>query len=621
MRQRGEITVFLSLTLVCILSLFMGLLESARTAGARLYLTMAANSSMASVMSQYNRNLWDMYRLLFLEYESLEAIGHSFDGYLDFYLEQENLYPMKRKSREVTAILNMQDNGGKPLEDGILSYVRYRLPDIAGNLTGITERAKEASRAGDFRTVFKVCRQAGRHTRRLEKARREAEAALEDMERLRIRASEAAADERAGRMGKEIERLQKKIRRFPELAGQYEKELEALSGNSRSAGEDGGREGMEEPLAAQTMDLELAAYQSVEEAGREFLEDCRKAELDLEDGLSRLEEIQGLLEEDGENGEGEEHAGGPDWDRIRELMDMVHIPETVPETVDQEKAGALDRLEELLEGDLLQLVLPEGVKASGKRAGAEDILADLRKGKAEEEAESNGSAEQLLVNEYILLYFDSFLKACEGREALTDQTLDYEQEYLLCGKRSDRENLAQTAEKLLMIRAAMNLLYLLSAPDKKAQADSLAAAVSGGNAAVGLIIGFLVLSLWALGEAVWDVRGLLDGGRTEFWKTDRTWHLSLEGLLAMEFLEGRTDMEASGSGYEDYIRLLLFLEDKTERNYRMMDVIQWNVRKKQKDFTAGSCACRVEIRTEVSQKHVFLMKNEYGQTVETAWTY
>lgn len=621
MRQRGEITVFLSLTLVCILSLFMGLLESARTAGARLYLTMAANSSMASVMSQYNRNLWDMYRLLFLEYESPEAIGHSFDGYLDFYLEQENLYPMKRKSREVTAILNMQDNGGKPLEDGILSYVRYRLPDIAGNLTGITERAKEASRAGDFRTVFKVCRQAGRHTRRLEKARREAEAALEDMERLRIRASEAAADERAGRMGKEIERLQKKIRKFPELAGQYEKELEALSGNSRSAGEDGGREGMEEPLAAQTMDLELAAYQSVEEAGREFLEDCRKAELDLEDGLSRLEEIQGLLEEDGENGEGEEHAGGPDWDRIRELMDMVHIPETVPETVDQEKAGALDRLEELLEGDLLQLVLPEGVKASGKRAGAEDILADLRKGKAEEEAESNGSAEQLLVNEYILLYFDSFLKACEGREALTDQTLDYEQEYLLCGKRSDRENLAQTAEKLLMIRAAMNLLYLLSAPDKKAQADSLAAAVSGGNAAVGLIIGFLVLSLWALGEAVWDVRGLLDGGRTEFWKTDRTWHLSLEGLLAMEFLEGRTDMEASGSGYEDYIRLLLFLEDKTERNYRMMDVIQWNVRKKQKDFTAGSCACRVEIRTEVSQKHVFLIKNEYGQTVETAWTY
>ena len=79
MKKRGEITVFLSLTLVCILSLFMGLLESARTAGARLYLTMAANSAMASVMSQYNRNLWDMYHLLFLEYESPEAIARILD--------------------------------------------------------------------------------------------------------------------------------------------------------------------------------------------------------------------------------------------------------------------------------------------------------------------------------------------------------------------------------------------------------------------------------------------------------------------------------------------------------------------------------------------------------------
>ena len=94
-----------------------------------------------------------------------------------------------------------------------------------------------------------------------------------------------------------------------------------------------------------------------------------------------------------------------------------------------------------------------------------------------------------------------------------------------------------------------------------------------------------------------------------------------DGLLAMEFLEGRPDMEASGSGYEDYIRILLFLEDKAVRNYRMMDVIQWNVRKKQKDFSTDACACEVEIRTEISQRHLFLMKDEYWQTVETAWAY
>lgn len=73
MRYRGEITVFLSLTLICVLSLVLGLVESARTAGARLYLRMASDSAVSSVMSYYNRNLWDRYQLLFLEYESEAA--------------------------------------------------------------------------------------------------------------------------------------------------------------------------------------------------------------------------------------------------------------------------------------------------------------------------------------------------------------------------------------------------------------------------------------------------------------------------------------------------------------------------------------------------------------------
>ena len=79
----GEITVFLSLTLICVLSLVLGLVESARTAGARLYLRMASDSAVSSVMSYYNRNLWDRYQLLFLEY----GIGGG---------DQGNLRPLSR---------------------------------------------------------------------------------------------------------------------------------------------------------------------------------------------------------------------------------------------------------------------------------------------------------------------------------------------------------------------------------------------------------------------------------------------------------------------------------------------------------------------------------------------
>ena len=65
-----------------------------------------------------------------------------------------------------------------------MAYVKYRLPDIAGNLAGIANAAREAGKAGDFRALIEVCRQAGKQTRGLEKKRREIEASLEEMERL-----------------------------------------------------------------------------------------------------------------------------------------------------------------------------------------------------------------------------------------------------------------------------------------------------------------------------------------------------------------------------------------------------------------------------------------------------
>ena len=60
----GEITVFFALILTMIISLLFMILESAATQGRRLYLTVAANSAVDSLFSQYHRKLWEEYRLL-----------------------------------------------------------------------------------------------------------------------------------------------------------------------------------------------------------------------------------------------------------------------------------------------------------------------------------------------------------------------------------------------------------------------------------------------------------------------------------------------------------------------------------------------------------------------------
>ena len=48
---------------VSVCALLCGLAESVRTAGARCYLRMAADSAVDSLMAQYHRELWDRYRI------------------------------------------------------------------------------------------------------------------------------------------------------------------------------------------------------------------------------------------------------------------------------------------------------------------------------------------------------------------------------------------------------------------------------------------------------------------------------------------------------------------------------------------------------------------------------
>lgn len=615
-RFRGEITVFLSLILVCVLSLFIGLLESARTVSARLYLDMAASSAVSSVMACYNRNFWDMYQILALEYESPEAITETFQEYINFYLEQKNLYPMQLESAEIQSLVLLTDDGAAPLEKEILSYIKYRLPDVAENISGITEGAAQAAKAGDFKTLLTVSRKAGKDTRRLEKKRQAIENSLITMSDLKKEAVRAAGQEKERSLKKEIKRLTAEIKGFPKLVRAYEAELEAFR---KKRGEIDLPEGgmPEDERARSVLFEEQAAYGQVEEAAEEFLTKYQEMEENLEISRQQAEDVLELLDEGGEEDEetGEEE---PDWDVIVLKLEKVWLPEhEETPAVDQEKSDALDRLTELFEKELLSFVVPDGTEISGKRLTGSD-MPSASVTAAGNDNEKADPLKQFLINEYIFLYFDGFTKKHGGPALPADRYLSYEQEYILCGREGDRENLSGTVERLLAVRGAMNLLYLLSSPDKKAQADGLAAAVAGGNLPVQVLVSFLVLSLWAFGEAVVDVRALLAKENVMLWKTDTTWTLDLDGLLTMEFLDGSSKGNgrlSKGNDYEDYLRILYFLEKRQTRNFRMLDLMQGNVRTVQPDFTVETCAYELSLEASVWQRHLFFGQSTYKSCV------
>lgn len=618
MRYRGEITVFLSLTIICVLSLVLGLVESARTAGARLYLRMASDSAVSSVMSYYNRNLWDRYQLLFLEYESEAAIKETFGRYLDFYLEQANMYPARRENVTLSGMIRMVDEDGKWLEEEIADYMKYRLPELAVSGNGLLKEAEQVKKAGDFRTLYDSCRGSSRAVRRLEKAGQEIEKSLRTMEETREKLCDAADEERTAAFKRHAASLRRELKGFPGLVERFQRELERLKAENQKADADQ----LGDETASGTLDQEISACSEVIKSAEDRLTGYREMEVQAERNLELLEGACELL--DMEMDAEDEDEKETDWESISQCVEEMEIFESADSGPrDKKKAAALDRLEELFDKELLDILLPAGTEISQNVVSLKGIPSAAKYQNAMGSSDLDGAgileaaSRQMAVNAYVPLYFSSFLEE-SGAES---SVLKYEMEYLLAGKKSDRENLKDAVNRVLTLRGAMNLLFLLNSPDKKAEADALAAAVSAGIVPAQMALSFFILTLWAFGEAVLDVKTLLAGGKVPFWKTEGAWKTSLSGLLDQSFLRETGETSEDGRSYTEYLSCLMFLMDRKIRNFRMMDLIQWNIRMKQADFSAANCAYQIELETEVLQKHMFFQKEEYKGTVYVAGSY
>ena len=201
--------------------------------------------------------------------------------------------------------------------------------------------------------------------------------------------------------------------------------------------------------------------------------------------------------------------------------------------------------------------------------------------------------ETALLHEYAAGFYTNFLSEEERH-------VKYEQEYLLSGSASDRENLKNTVNQIIAIREAMNLMSLLKDPEKRREAELLAAAITGASGIAPLVsvTTFFILTVWALAESVEDVKALLEGGKVPFLKQGREWRVSLTGLAESGtglFRElGASGNEGEGLDYQSYLKLLFWLSGLPKKEYRMMDMIQKNIRTSQPSFLMRKCAYRLE---------------------------
>ena len=211
------------------------------------------------------------------------------------------------------------------------------------------------------------------------------------------------------------------------------------------------------------------------------------------------------------------------------------------------------------------------------------------------------ATDTVLFHSYLVTHFKSFLD--EGGSG----ALSYEQEYLIAGKETDKENLSSVAMRICAIRTILHFISLYTDGTRKAPVEQAALAACGiiGLPALKSIVVFLLLFVWALEEAMIDTAAYLLGKRLLLYPGKKGGSLSFPEILkfsktfVQEKAKKKEDVKGLAFGYNEFLHLFLFLTSKENKKYRAADLIQENLRETHhSSFRLNRCVWKISYRTD-----------------------
>ena len=290
----------------------------------------------------------------------------------------------------------------------------------------------------------------------------------------------------------------------------------------------------------------------------------------------------------------------------RKLKDVDLSVEKCPvEEVYDERPGIIERL------------VTDGTHVSPKKLDLHDTAShrDLRKGIGVVRPDSDPDSE---VND---LLFDQYLrwKTSSFTNDLHHESCSYELEYILNGKNTDEANFRDTVAKLFVMREAQDTMAVFRDEGKKAQCRALAGVIALllFNPEIEEPLTDMLLFTWGFAESVVDMRTLLKGGRIPLIKRGEEFRIkTVAGLPLFLAMPVSAESSSKGQSYEDYLMLLLALENKSKKVMRAMDVVEMNMRTKEgnKGFKLDGCVDYLEADVTLIAKkgYTFSIRRDYS---------
>ncbi|MBD5544127.1 MAG: hypothetical protein HDR01_07805 [Lachnospiraceae bacterium] len=157
--KNGSVTIYLALTLSVMLSLFLTLIEGARTSAIRMQTECAMDISMYSIFAEYNRELLEQYDLFFIDTSygsgncAMENTAEHLKEYMTDNTEQDlgianyltrDLLAMKVEEVQINRFTLATDDQGEVFKRQAVSYIKDKY-----GLSYIKELQKYMDQAAD----------------------------------------------------------------------------------------------------------------------------------------------------------------------------------------------------------------------------------------------------------------------------------------------------------------------------------------------------------------------------------------------------------------------------------------------------------------------------------------
>ncbi|MBO1869990.1 hypothetical protein J4O15_03305 [Lachnoanaerobaculum sp. Marseille-Q4761] len=605
MKKSGSVTIFVCLIFICISALICGLLESARTSGARLYLQTAGDSAIDSLFSRYHRALWDNYKILSLESESDEKISELMLSYMQPYIENSGMYRIQNPQIKLNKKISLSDNGGMYLEQEIIDYMSLGVFEsvFEGSPDDLWKDIEDAMSMEKITTDYGL---GSKEAIEVEKTLKRLSENIEKQEEIRSKMKSAVSAQNISEIKKLCKDLKSTLKKVPDLIKKYEKKADRMSEKIReienknadniSKLSESNREYIDGEISKFKEYVDKDSERRIEISALAGLSESMISE--VEELESDIESLQEMME--AEDDEEQDYDIGEAWNNLGSGIDALTVMRLNFKygIADEEKEEKLKQVKELISDGIFSLVIPENREVSNKSINRLSLPSNAITGGYS----GRNLAQRLLVNEYMGTYFADFTDDI-------DTPLSYELEYILNGDTSDRINLENAILKILAIREGLNYMHIISDASKMQSAQELATVISGVLCLpqITLLIKFLIIAVWALVESAIDLRCLLSGGKVPLIKSRDDWSADLDSIFDILNNNSLREKEASSRGinYEGYLKMLLYIEEPVKRNFRMMDIMQLDISRSQNDFLINDMVYGIEADIGCGAKRLF----------------